>query len=99
MDKPSIEIAREEGPEFRSIMVELRGTGVRLSAQDFGSSTHIMGSDDGELEFWVDVPPEALQLLCAMLLRDKYGGNIEAVSEFRAYCQAHDIQHKFIIWS
>jgi hypothetical protein len=99
MDQPSIEIAREERPEFRSVMIEFRGAGIRLSAQDFGPSTRMMGSDGGELEFWVDIPPQALQRLCAIMIRDRYNGEIEAVSEFRAYCEENEIKHEFMIWS
>lgn len=99
MVEPSIQIAREERPEFRSVMIEFRNNGIRVSAQDFGPSTRLMGSDDGELEFWVDVPSGALQHLCAMLLRDRYHGHIDAVSQFRAYCEENSIQHEFMIWS
>ena len=99
MDGRSIELARQEHPEFRSVLIELDQAGIRVSAQDFGPSTRIMGSDDGEFEFWVDVPAEALKHLAAMLIRDRFGGSLEAVSEFRRFCQENQVPHKFMIWS
>ena len=99
MDERSIELARQTGSESRSVLIELRDAGIRVSAQDFGPATQLMGSDDGELEFWVDVPAESLQRLCAMLLRDRFHGHLQAVSEFRSYCEENGIRHKFMIWS
>lgn len=100
MAERAIELARDALPTSRSVMIEFHDNGgIRLSAQDLGPGTELMGSDDGELEFWVDVPPEGLQRLCAMLLRDRFRGRIEAVSEFRTYCEKNEIAHKFMIWS
>lgn len=100
MPQRAIELARDTLPTSRSVMIEFhQNGGIRLSAQDLGPATQIMGSDDGELEFWVDVRPEDLQHLCAMLLRDRFKGQTEAVSEFRRYCEENEIAHKFMIWS
>jgi len=99
MSQGSIELARQEALGFRSVLIELDRPGIRVSAQDCGSSTKIVGSDDGELEFWVDVPTEALQRLAAILIRDRFSGSLEAVSEFRRFCEDNEIPHHFMIWS
>jgi hypothetical protein len=100
MAQRAIELARDTLPTSRSVLIEFHDTGgLRVSAQDIGPATALMGSDDGELEFWVDVPKEGLQQLSAMLLKERYSGHIEAVSEFRAYCEENNIAHEFMIWS
>ena len=100
MAEKAIELTRDTLPTSRSVMIEFPDNqALRLSGQDLGPATQLMGSDDGELEFWVDVPQEGMQRLAAMLLRDRYSGRIEAVSEFRDYCEQNAIPHKFMIWS
>ena len=67
-----IEIARQEGTEFRSVRLSLQDDGtITMDAQDIGPSvTQIWGDDD--YEFWVRVPPTSLPKLAFELLRQKY---------------------------
>jgi hypothetical protein len=55
-----VEIARQEGDEFRSVHLSLEDDGtIKLDAQDMGPTvTEFWGDDD--YEFWVRVPPASL---------------------------------------
>jgi hypothetical protein len=94
----SKEIFREELPTFRSIHLRVSPAGaVRIDAQDMGESVkEIWG--DSDYEFWVDVPETQLEKLLFALLREKYFGRIGAVDEFRDFCQANKIEHKWDNW-
>ena len=93
-----IEIARQEGTEFRSVRLTLEDDGaIKMEAQDIGPTvTQIWGDDD--YEFWVRVEPTSLAKLAFELLREKYSGQLGAVDAFRDWCRANGIQHKFDSW-
>jgi len=94
----TFELARQEGVEFRSVLLEFRSDGrLRVSAQDIGPTAE-RTYGDRELESWVDVPIGALAQLLAALIQDKYGCSLEAVDEFRALCEAHQVPHEFRVW-
>jgi len=94
----SFEIARQEGSDFRSVLVELHVDGsLRVSGQDLGPGTRLV-SDDGEYEFWVDVAREAVQKLAAVLIRDRFQGDLDAVSKFEDVCIASGVPHRFWTW-
>lgn len=92
----SFEVARQNGPESRSILIEFPASGtVRMSAQDMGPFVQtVMGDED--YEFWVDVDCSALPKLAALLLQEKYKDNLQAVSDFRVFCEREQIQHKYM---
>ena len=46
----------------------------------------------------MEVPPLAAARLAFELLRDKYAGNLNGVSEFGKFCEEHGIVHKFESW-
>ena len=94
---PDIELAREEGTDFRSVLIEFREGGLRVSAQDLGPKAQLM-SDDGEYEFWVDVPPEALQKLAATLIQKLFQGDLGAVRNFMKLCETEGITHQYWSW-
>jgi hypothetical protein len=94
---PSIELARQEGTDFRSVLIEFREGGLRVSAQDLGPKAQLM-SDDGEYEFWVDVPPEALQKLAATLIQKRFQGDLGAVRNFMKLCETEGITHQYWSW-
>ena len=93
-----IEIARQEGTEFRSVRLTLEDDGtIKMDAQDIGPTvTQIWDADD--YEFWVYVPPASLPKLAFELLREKFMGQLGAVDAFRDWCTAHGVQHEFDSW-
>ena len=93
-----IELARQEGAEFRSVRLALDDDGaIKMDAQDMGPTvTQFWGDED--YEFWVRVPPGSLPKLAFELLREKFSGQLGAVDAFRDWCTAHGIQHEFDSW-
>ena len=98
MPSDAIEIARQEGTEFRSVRLALEDDGaIKMDAQDMGPTvTQIWGDDD--YEFWVRVPPASVSKLAFELLREKFSGQLGAVDAFREWCRAHGVQHEFDSW-
>jgi hypothetical protein len=98
MASETIEIARQEGVEFRSVRLTLEDDGaIKMDAQDMGPSvSQIWGDDD--YEFWVYVAPATVAKLAFELLREKFAGQLGAVSAFRDWCTAHGVEHKFDSW-
>ena len=93
-----IEIARQEGTEFRSVRLALEDDGaIKMDAQDIGPIvTQIWGDDD--YEFWVRVPSVSVSKLAFELLREKFAGQLGAVDAFRDWCKAHGVEHEFDSW-
>ena len=72
----SIELARDDGVEFRSLRLGIRpGGAIVLDAQDVGSNVRRTW-DDGDYEFGVRVPAPALSKLAFELLKDRFTGAI-----------------------
>jgi hypothetical protein len=51
---------------------------------------------DEDYDFWVDVPSSEIGKLLLLLLKEKYNGNIEAVDEFKAFCESNGITCQFM---
>jgi hypothetical protein len=99
MPTTEIELASTEGAEARTVRLQLQADGgVRLHAYDKGATAKLTFARD-EYEFWVTVPPEAIARLAFELLRDKYQGRLQAVTEFRDFCKSREIVNKFDTWS
>src|SRR5262249_42741462 len=98
MDSHVIEIARQEGAEFRSVRLAIEEDGaVTMDAQDIGPNvTRIWGDDD--YEFWVRIAPTSLPKLAFELLREKFGGQLDAVDAFRDWCKMHGVEYEFDSW-
>jgi hypothetical protein len=97
----TIEIARRDDAEFRSVRLILEEDGgLKMETQDIGSgSSRIWGDDErDETEFWVHVAPAALPKLAVELLREKFSGQLGAVDAFRDWCKAHGVDHEFDSW-
>ena len=96
----SIEIAQQKkaGTDI-FIRVSLRDDGgVRFEGQDIGDSVkEILGDDD--YEYWVDVPASETGRVLLLLLKEKYNGNIQAVTDFRSFCESNGIPHQFSTWT
>lgn len=99
MPSKEVELARVEGPESRAVHLQLQADGaLRLHAYDRGVTAKLTFGRD-EYEFWVTVPAEAVARLAFELLRDKFTGRLQAVTEFRDFCKAREIVNKFDTWS
>ena len=99
MPMTEIELATTEGAEARTVRLQLQADGgVRLHTYDKAAKASLTLTRS-EYEFWVTVPPDAVARLAFELLREKYEGRLQAVTEFRDYCKAREIVNKFDTWS
>jgi len=99
MPTTEIELASQQGSETRIVKLQLQADGgVRLHAYDKGATAKLTFGRD-EYEFWVTVPPEAVSRLAFELLREKFAGRLQAVTEFRDFCKSCAIVNKFDTWS
>ena len=99
MPTTEIELAAADGAEARTVRLQLQADGaVRLHAYDKGATARLTFDRD-EYEFWVTVPPEAVARLAFELMRDKYAGSLQAVTEFRDFCKSREIVNTFDTWS
>ena len=99
MSSHVIEIARQEGTEFRSVRLTLEDDGaIKMDAQDMGPTVEEIWGDS-DYEFWVHIAPAALPKLAFELLREKFAGQLDAVNAFRDWCKAHGVEHKFGSWA
>jgi hypothetical protein len=93
-----VEIARQEGTEFRSVRLTVDDDGaIKMDAQDIGPAVKSIWGED-EYEFWVCVPPASLPKLAFELLREKFAGQLGAVDALRDWCKTHGVQHEFGSW-
>jgi hypothetical protein len=51
---------------------------------------------DEDYDFWVDVPSSEIGKLLLLLLKEKYNGNIEALDEFKVFCESNGITCQFM---
>ena len=94
----SIEIARNPGPEFRSVRLGIEpGGAIVMDAQDMGPTVKRVWDTD-DYEFWVRVEPDAVSKLAFELLKDKFAGELGAVDALRAYCRERGVACEFGSW-
>jgi hypothetical protein len=96
----SIEIARQTRPECDtsiSARIETDGS-LRFEGGDVGELPKRMFGDE-DYEYWVTVPTAEIGRLILFLLKEKYGGNINAVDEFRGFCETNGVRHEFMVWT
>src|SRR5262245_18174977 len=99
MSTTEIELASQLGSETRVVKLQLQADGgVRIHAFDRGATAKLTFDRD-EYEFWVTVPAEAIARLAFELLRDRFTGRLQAVTEFRDFCKSREIINKFDTWS
>jgi hypothetical protein len=95
----SITIARQESSDITiSIHAQLSADGgLRLEGSDIGKRVkEIWG--DSDYEYSVDVPASETGRLLLLLLKEKYDGDIQAVSKFKTFCESNGIAHSFFNW-
>jgi hypothetical protein len=90
-----IEIARQEGTAFRRVDLMLKDDGaIVLEGQDMGPAVEAVWGDT-DYEYWVRVAPPSLPKLAFELLREKFAGRLDAVTAFRDWCRANNVEHEF----
>jgi len=90
-----IEIARQEGTEFRRVDLMLKDDGaIVLEGQDMGPAVEQIWGDT-DYEYWVRVAPASLPKLAFELLREKFAGRLDAGEAFRDWCRVHGVEHEF----
>ena len=95
MSATEVELAAISGPESRRVQLQLQADGaLRLHAYDRGATARLTFDRD-EYEFWVTVPADAVARLAFELLRDKFAGRLQAVTELRDYCKSREIVNTF----
>ena len=93
----SIELARQEGASFRSIILARMPDGtLDLSAQDMGPTVRAL-YDDGDYEFGIRIAPEDLARFAFALIRAHYQGDLDAVAKLRTLADSEGIPAHF--WS
>ena len=94
-----IEIAKQDGREFRSVRLQLQADGaIRMHAYDNGPTAKLtFGRED--YEFWVTIPPDMVPKLALELLRAQFSGRLQAVTELRDFCKKHEIANEFGTWT
>ncbi len=99
MTERDSEIARQEGADFRSVRLQLQADGaIRMHAYDMARTAE--HEDRGTAaEFSVTVPPAEVANLALVLLREKFGGRLQAVTEFRDFCKRHEVVNTFDTWA
>jgi hypothetical protein len=95
MPANDIELAKREGPEFRSVRLQLQADGsVRLHTYDMGAKSPTADGRE-QNEFWVTVPPDEVAKLAFVLMKERFAGRLQAVTEFRDYCKGNEIVNEF----
>jgi hypothetical protein len=95
MPASEVELARREGAEFRSVRLELQADGsMRLHAYDIAPQTPTADGRE-QYELWVTVPQAAVPGLAFALMRERYEGRLQAVTEFRDFCKSNEIVNEF----
>jgi len=99
MSDTEVELARVDGAESRTVRLQLQADGaLRLHAYDHGATARLTFDRD-DYEFWVTVPAEQAARLAFELLREKFTGRLQAVTEFRDFCKSREIVNTFDTWS
>jgi hypothetical protein len=94
----SVQLARQEGREFRSVHLSITASGVTLKAQDVGPTAEQAWGRDGEYEFSVEVMIEMFPALLFALLKERYDGKLDAVDLFHKFCERNGITCEFSSW-
>ena len=95
MPTTDVELARRDEAEFRSVRLELQADGaLRLHAYDMSAPSPTADGRE-QYELWVTIPPAEVAKLAFLLLKDRYAGRLQAVTEFRDFCKANEVVNEF----
>jgi hypothetical protein len=93
------ELARETGSESRKVSLTATSDEVRIHTFDTGNATQLVGSRDGEYEFWVMIEASAFPALLIALLKDKFQGQLDATDQLTSFCKRHGVPCEWMSWS
>ena len=94
----SLELARQEGEDYRSVILERTAEGVLdLSARDKGPAVREFWGDE-DYEFGIRIAPADLPAFAFALVREHYRGDLDAVARLRALAEAEGIETNFWSW-
>ena len=90
--------SQKEGPEKRSVSLDLRdGGSIQMHTYDDSQAAlKIWGKED--YEFWVTIPPDAVPKLAFELLQAHFAGRVGATDELKTFCKTNDIECKWDCW-
>lgn len=95
MSNNDVEVARRDGAEFRSVRLQLQADGsLRLHAYDMGPKSPTADGRE-QNEFWVTVPPDEVGKLAFVLMKERFAGRLQAVTEFRDFCKGNEVVNEF----
>lgn len=95
----TFELYRQEGDNFRSVMVTLDAAGgLKVDAQDMGKLVEEYWGDS-DYEFWVTIPPQEAAKLAYALIRKHYTGRAGAVDEIRSLCAEAGVKSESGSWA
>jgi len=96
----AVEIYRDAVPGARRVIwIETSPEGaVTLMAQDLGKRVEEIWGDS-DYEFWFGVKAEQKDALLIALLKERFGGNGDAVDAFRAFCATTGIPGEGGSWT
>ena len=81
-----------------SVHLTLKDDGtIKLDTADSGPTVEAAWGHD-DYEYSTVVPSAAVPELCFLLLKEKFAGDLGAVSGLRTWCEAHGIAHEFESW-
>ena len=100
MNKPGsrIRLYEERGETSIFIDVEINDKGsIVLSGQDLGKVPEEFWGDS-DYEYWIVVDQKQKDNLLLSLIKDKFGGNAQAFSNFKDYLIKEGIPYDFDSW-
>ena len=90
---------RTDGARYgRSDVAATEPGGLEITHHDMGATDRApWGEDDNELS--LALPPAAVAELAIALLRERFGGQADALQAIRAYCEANDVETTLRAWT
>ena len=90
-----VELARRDGAAFRSVRLQLQADGsLRLHTYDMGYTSPTADGRE-QNEFWVTVPAHEIAKLAFLLMKERFVGRLQAVTEFRDFCKGNEVVNEF----
>ena len=97
--RPPAPLWRTDGARYgRCDVAATHQGGLEITHHDMGASDRAAwGGDDNELS--LTLTPAAAADLAIALVRDRFGGQADALRAIAAYCQAHDVEAALRPWT
>jgi hypothetical protein len=88
-----VEFARRDGAEFRPSSFNSRRTEACGHTHDMGPQFPRRTGEQNE--FWVTVPPHEVGKPAFLLMKERFAGRLQAVTEFRDFCKGNEVLNEF----